>query len=224
MSMTNVTELLPSSRELLQNRIEGIFFRRGFTFEYTDFVLNSYSEPWRHYHNCDHILKMLDLLLETDGRHMSDDEFYAVELMIMYHDVEYKIGREKGWSENESAVVASRQLRDYVPNAMYLDVVCDGILATIQHEVPDQNWNHFMGLFLDIDLLAGLGATSKEFKANTALIQREFEPLYTASEYHAGRIKWAEGFLDRSKIFITPQFEKYEAVARENLRALIAGR
>ena len=216
--MTNTIELLSPSREILQNRIATIFFRQGKTFDHMDFVLDSYSEPWRHYHNCNHILNML----EADCRDISGQELDAIELMIIYHDVVYKIGREKGWNENESAAVAAKQLRDSVMNPMHVAVVSEGILATINHEVPDQNWHHFIGLFLDIDLLAGLGTSAEEFQANTALIQREFEPLYTASEYHAGRVKWAESFLERSKIFVTPQFEKYEAVARENLKALIA--
>jgi predicted metal-dependent HD superfamily phosphohydrolase len=201
-----------------------IFDSKRLSFAHRDFILDSYSEPWRHYHNCDHILKMLDILKSADRSQISEAEFFTIELMIIYHDVVYKIGRkEKGWSENESAAVAARQLRECALNPMYVEVVCEGILATINHEVPDQNWSHFMGLFLDIDMLAGLGTTWEEFADNTNKIQREYEPLYTADEYQAGRVKWAEGFLKRTRIFVSPQFEKYEIVARENLKTLIDG-
>lgn len=166
---------------------------------------------------------MLDLLELADKSQISASELTTVNLMIIYHDVAYKIGREKGWSENESAAVAAQQLRDCALNPMYVEVVCEGILATINHEVPDENWSHFMGLFLDIDMLAGLGTNWEEFADNTNKIQREYEPLYTTDEYQAGRVKWAEGFIKRDWIFVTRQFKQYELVARENLKTLIAG-
>ena len=160
-------QLKQLTKDMLQNRIAGIFFSRGLTFEHMDFVLDSYSEPWRHYHNCAHILKMHNILLETDCTLLSDEELFAIELMFIYHDVIIKIGREKGWSERESAVVASKQLRYFESNMrpLFVDMVLEGILATINHEVPEKAWNHFIGLFLDIDLLAGLGTCAEEFEA-----------------------------------------------------------
>jgi predicted metal-dependent HD superfamily phosphohydrolase len=211
------------SRELLRQKITEIFECKRLSFAHRDFILDSYSEPWRHYHNCDHILKMLSLLGSADRSDVSVEELNAIEMMIIYHDVIYKIVREKGWNENESVVVASRQLRACLLPPALIDVVCEGILATVDHQVPEPNWTQFIGLFLDIDMLAGLGTTWVEFAANTNKIQREYEPLYTADEYQTGRVKWAEGFIKRDKIFVTPQFEQYEVVARENLKTLIAG-
>lgn len=212
-----VSSRTSTSRDLLEQKILKIFSKGPLLQEQIVFILDSYSEPWRQYHNCDHILKMLDLLQVVGAENLSADDIHAIQVMIIYHDVVYKIGREKGWNESESAAVASRQLKVNSFSSDLLDLVCTGIIATTNHELPDAKWKHLMGLFLDIDLFVGFGATWKEFDANTKLLETEFSPLYTVVEYRDGRAKFAKTFLERDAIFITSHFCEYEQEVRRSL-------
>ncbi len=215
------------SHESLRHKISLVGDRnKPLSEEQKNRVINSYSEPWRHYHNCDHILNMFNIFEESTFSHrLSEEETQAIQLMIIFHDDTYKLSREKGWNERESAKWAMFELSKASYELRFADMVWTGVVASTTHSLEDVpvDWHNSIGMFLDIDLLAGLGTTWEEFIANTKRIEREFEPLYTASEYQAGRIKWAENFLTRDKIFQTPGFAQYESVAQENLQRLIAG-
>lgn len=210
------------SRELLRQHILFIFERNPLSNEQVDFILDSYSEPWRHYHNCDHILKMLDILWKTAA--LSDEDYInSIEIMIVYHDLLLKLGRDPGWSERMSADKAEKDLEQAGYEVGFITLVFGGVHATAHHTlgtVLPQNQNT-ISVFLDIDILAGLGTSWEEFDGITKQIQREYEPLYTAAEFRDGRAKWAKSFLDRPQIFLSPQFAQHELVARENLQRYI---
>ncbi len=213
---------ITTPRDNLKTEIERIFATRPLSEEQMDLILDAYSESWRKYHNCDHILRALDLLKQLQPQ-VGAEYLHAIEIMIVYHDVVYKLGREKGWNERESAVVAAKHLVSIGYDATFIDIVVAGIECTITHTVPDDlgNWAAFIEPLLDVDLLAGFGTSWEEFSEKTHLIGLEYTPLYTKSEYQAGRATWAKSFLEKPKIFHNPSLVEYEILARENLQRTI---
>lgn len=218
-----------SSKHALTNsrsRLEQIIFEscRGtpLSSEKVQTILDSYSEPWRHYHNCDHILKCFTLFEQCDKSHLNADEIYAIRWMLIFHDAILKIGREKGWSELQSARMSNQFLMGVVPENI-LSIIYYGIMASINHKcqhVP-LDWEPAISLFLDIDLLAGLGTSYQELVTITRLVEREYEPMYTKEEFKAGRISWVETFLTRERIFQSSVFSHHEKMVRRNLRLIM---
>jgi predicted metal-dependent HD superfamily phosphohydrolase len=211
-----------SPREQLEVEIERIFAQKPLADEYVEFILGSYSEPWRRYHNCEHILKMLDWLQATkiplDSQYLT-----ALEVMVIYHDVIYKIGREKAYNECASATIAGKHLQSAGYDSIFVELVTEGVECTIAHQVkPDlPMWSDFIQPLIDIDLLAGMGKSGDDFTNNTELIRQEYSPLYTDAEIARGRAKWAKSMLTRPSIYLSSYFQQYEAYARENLGRLV---
>lgn len=211
-----------TSRDRLEAEIETIFAQRPLCEEHVELILDAYSEAWRQYHNCDHILLALNLVRQLQPR-ISAEYRLAIEIMIVYHDVIYKLGREKGWNERESAAIAGKQLAHAGYDPTFIELIVAGIECTIDHAVPESlyNWAPYIEPLLDVDLLAGFGTSWEEFSERTRLIGLEYSPLYTAEEYRFGRAKFAKAFLEKPKIFHDPCLNEYEILARENLQRTI---
>lgn len=207
------------SRELLRQKILEISSRKPLSDDQIEFILDSYSESWRHYHNCDHILKMINIFEQCDKSSLTALEQLAIQFMKVWHDVFYKLGRDSGWNERKSANRSEADLEQAGYEVEFISLVCGGIFATDRHTLMTVHPRNqaVVSVFLDIDLLAGLGTSWEEFAGITQQIQREYEPLYTAAEFQVGRVKWAKSFLDRPQIFLSPEFAQYETVARANL-------
>lgn len=184
-------------------------------------IIDRYNEPWRRYHNESHILKMLDIVDEIIPVSIfSPEERTLLQSMIIFHDVEFKLNREPGWNERESAAFARACLERAKATESYIRKIEVGVIATITHTldgVPEE-LHEVVELLIDTDLRAGLGTNSTEFNYNTVNIGMEYDPLYTIVEYQTGRKKWAKGMLAREKIFLTDWFAHHESTARENLR------
>ena len=169
-------------------------------------IIEHYNEPWRRYHNKSHILKMLDIVEEIiPVSILTPEERLLLQSMIIFHDVQYKLNREPGWNERESAAFARACLERAKAAESYIRMIEIGVLATITHSldgVPEE-LHEVVGLLIDTDLRAGLGTNSTEFRYITINIGMEYDPLYTIVEYQTGRKKWAKGMLAREKIFLT---------------------
>ena len=216
--MLFIDHRIESPRTLLEAEIERIFTHQPLDSDHVEFILNSYSEPWRAYHNCEHILRTLDLLKQLQPQ-VGGEYVRALEIMAVYHDVVYKLRREKGWNERESAIIAGKQLVAAGYKGIFVELVVAGIECTIEHTVPESlsNWAKFIWPLIDADLLAGFGTSWKEFSEKTRLIGLEYAPLFTTDEYRASRAEFAKTFLLRPKIFHDPVLSEYEFLVRENL-------
>ena len=214
---------ITTPRDQLEAEIERIFASHPLDSDHVELVLDSYSEPWRAYHNCEHILKMLKTLKEL-SLDFEPEYIQVIEIMIVYHDVRLKLGREKGWNERESAVLAARHLQAAGYGPILVEIATEGIECSIDHKLlPSlESWKDFVGLFLDIDLFAGFGTNWDEFSRNTSLIEQEFSPIYTSEEYRLGRAHFATSFLDRGQIFLTEHFAKHEEAVRASLTRMAA--
>lgn len=184
-------------------------------------IVLAYSEHWRTYHNCSHILLMLHRSRQSDV-YLSDWMRQCLEVMILYHDIYYKVGGKQGTNKMMSAKWAVDDLAAAPVSLVRLrEVVNQGIKATATHTLSEVNpeYREVVSLLLDLDLW-GLGQSPEIFADNTEQIWREFMPIATRKQFDAGRAAWARTFLARPIIYHTPAFMSLEAMARHNLTQL----
>lgn len=182
-------------------------------------IVAAYNEPWRTYHNESHILQMLQLA----SRENNLETRQRLELLILYHDVWYKVGQQPGTNERNSAEWAIADFGDIrdVDTVRLTRMLRQGILATATHTLDEVNPNYVeeVSLLLDLDLW-GLGQSPEYFQANTEAIWCEFQPIATRKQYDEGRAAWAKSFLKRDAIYHVEPYLGLEHKARENLAAL----
>lgn len=181
-------------------------------------IYAAYAEHWRVYHGARHVVHMFNLLDQLYQPWMNRR---AIELMILYHDVWYKVGREPGLNERMSAEWATRDIEQFAPDLV--DLVSQGILATEKHELDGvqdaDDYKHNVAVFLSLDLW-GLGQDWQGFVNDTKAIWAEYMPIATREEFNRGRAAWAQEFLERSHIYPGQTFANREEVARANLQRL----
>ena len=186
-------------------------------------ILNAYCESWRTYHNADHIIQMLRLSRHTDIN-LSDEERQRLELMILYHDVWYKVGRSAGENEKQSAQWAVDDLAGASDELIRLRrCLQQGINATATHSLADTNpvYVDEIATLLDLDLW-GLGQEPESFQEDTEKVWQEYQPIATREEFDNGRSIWAQNFLSsRNQIYFTEPFLDREEMAQRNLKQLV---
>lgn len=177
-------------------------------------LVERYSEKGRAYHNLSHIKALLD----TNKRYGSLIENpQAVFFAIWFHDAIYNT--QAGDNEEQSAVMAVQALtRMAVPEDTIL-LVQKMILATKHHGAEGLSLDG--KLFLDFDLSI-LGREAAIYKAYSNAIRIEYGWVPEAL-YKQGRRKVLGGFLQREKIYYSPQLaEEFEAQARRNMENELA--
>lgn len=191
-------------------------------------VIAAYQENHRDYHDIRHPAQMLLMYETLRGAHQVIDHTYDHDLMVLlivFHDVIIKVGRESGWNEKVSAEYAVNALGALDVNDKLIRYVSCGILASAQHRLASsalilpENVFETILLFLDIDL-AGLGQSAAGFADDTERVWHEFRAHLERKVYDEGRAAWAARFLERPFTYHTEFFEAYEARAIKNLRAL----
>lgn len=183
-------------------------------------IINAYGEAWRHYHSTTHILTLRDQLHTISTPELNEVQYATLTRILIYHDVWYKVGRERGENERKSAEWACNDLSPHL-SEIELRGVEQGILATIDHtlDAVDTQYHAEVGLFLDLDLM-GLGQSPDGFDQDTEEVWEEYRPIATRQEYDTGRRAWATQFLARERLYHTSHFAHLEAQARRNLEAL----
>jgi hypothetical protein len=148
--LSNQLEL--TSRVRLEDEITQIFTDKALFDSQIGFILNSYSEKWREFHNCDYVLRLLELLSKTDTSNLSSAEYKAVQAMIVYHRVEYKLGHEKNWNAEESRETAGKALTFLGYDLSFLRTMESGIRALGFHSLDnvEESDQLAIGLFLDL--------------------------------------------------------------------------
>lgn len=184
-------------------------------------VAQSYFEDWRTYHNATHLMDMLEVL-----RQMTlDAEFkLRVGLLVLYHDVFYKVGRPRGDNEVMSAewAIHDLELTGHPKTIALAPLVHQGILATITHSLDqiDDCYQKEVALLIDLDLW-GLGTNRRTFEQNTERIWYEQRYTQTKNEFRASQKAWATNLLDRPSVYLTKYAENRERQARRNLWQLV---
>lgn len=170
-------------------------------------ALPFYSDPGRAYHNAAHVRAVLDALA---CRHVLTE---TLALATWGHDLIYDPRR--GDNEARSAEMFGTWLTaqghaERVPEITAL------ILAT-RHAAPPET--RAGALLVDADLSI-LGAAAPAFASYDAAIRQEYA-FVPEEAYREGRARVLRGFLERNRIYSTPEFAELEGQARENLSAAL---
>ncbi|PTT91814.1 N-methyl-D-aspartate receptor NMDAR2C subunit [Pelomonas sp. HMWF004] len=176
-------------------------------------LLARYAEPHRAYHTPQHLAECLALFDEFRALAQRPAE---VEIALWFHDAVYDVHRHDNeavsadWAR--TALLAAGDAPDAAERVAAL------VLAT-RHSVapttPDEQ------LLVDIDL-AILGAAPARFAEYEAQIRVEYG-FVPPAVFQEKRGAILAGFLARPVLYGTPALrERFEAVARANLRQAIA--
>ncbi|WP_221090249.1 HD domain-containing protein [Deinococcus aquaedulcis] len=168
-----------------------------------------YAEAHRAYHNTAHVEAMLGALA---ARGVLSP---ALALAVWGHDLIYD--PRAGDNEARSAEVFGMWLAGQGAPAELVAQVQVLILATQHRALPATREE---ALLVDADL-GILGAEPRAFAAYDAAIRQEYRHV-PGPLYRIGRRKVLQGFLNRERIYTTPEFAGLEAQARANLAGAIA--
>lgn len=169
----------------------------------------SYSEPFRAYHNWEHIGEMLALL---DAYSSIAEDRLALEMAIWFHDVIYDTRSQT--NEADSADLMEDAVgRAGWGNLPLIKEIRALILDTDHKGEPNRPDGQ---LIVDIDL-AILGAQGDRFMRYEAGIRSEYAWV-EEENYKKGRAAILTRFLERPQIYRVPSLtERFEVGARANL-------
>jgi predicted metal-dependent HD superfamily phosphohydrolase len=174
-------------------------------------IHRAYSEPHRHYHTLEHIAHALGRFDDIRSRVGAAD---AAELALWLHDFVYD-PRAKD-NEARSAAYAKRLLTEGGVVPAVGERVTDLIMATCHVSPPDAPDARYV---VDADLSI-LGAPAAAFDRYERQVRQEYA-FVSEPDWRAGRARILRVFLDRPRIFLTPEFAPLEGPARANLERSI---
>ena len=169
----------------------------------------AYSDKSRFYHNLSHLGNMYNQLLEV--KNLIDD-FDVVLFSLFYHDVVYDSSKKD--NEERSADFARERMQTLGFSEERILKCVAQILETKGHSISKDNDTNF---FTDADLSI-LGLDWDLYSEYAQNVRKEYSN-YPTIIYKMGRRKVLKHFLVMERIFKTDHFfEKFEVLARENLR------
>ncbi len=173
-------------------------------------IIEKYSEKHRYYHNFIHIEKMFSKYTENISE---TDNFNAVFLSILYHDVVYE--PKNSDNEEKSALFAEKHLQEFGFTPIIIEKIKKMILSTQKHiDLLNEFDNKF---FLDLDLMI-LASELEEYKIYARRIRKEYA-FVPKILYKIKRKQVLNNFLNSERIFLTDFFyEKLEEKARRNIK------
>lgn len=169
-------------------------------------VVRAYAEPHRHYHTGEHIARTLGLF---DGVRERLRRPAEAELAVWLHDVVYD--PQAADNEERSADLAEAML--VAGGAAAAVPAVRALIIATRHAEPSEE--HDARYVVDADLSI-LGAPPAEFDRYEGQVRREYAHVPEA-EWRERRPRVLRAFLDRARIYATPEFAHWETPARTNL-------
>lgn len=174
-----------------------------------DDVLARWAEPYRHYHNLDHLRATLDV---ADAHAGWADNIDLVRLALFFHDVVYD--PEAAGNEQASADVSATLLNLCSVPSESRDEVHRLVRLTADHSVDPSDRDG--SLLADADL-AVLAWDWPEYQAYAEAIRAEYAHV-PDDLFRAGRANVLTGLLALPTLYrIEPLRVRWEAKARGNL-------
>jgi predicted metal-dependent HD superfamily phosphohydrolase len=170
-------------------------------------VLARYAEPHRAYHTGEHIARTLTLFDGVRARLNEPDE---AELAVWLHDLVYD--PQAADNEARSAEIAAGWLASGGAESPRIERVRALIMATRHAAAPEGDDARYV---VDADLSI-LGAPPAEFDRYETQVRREYA-FRSEAEWRTGRARLLRTFLTRPRLFLTPEFARFEGPARDNL-------
>lgn len=176
-------------------------------------LLSAWCEPHRRYHSVQHLR---DILTRVEELSAHADDLDAVRLAAWYHDSVYAGLPD---DEERSARRAEAELSKLdVPPAM-VDEVARLVRLTITHDPAPGDHN---GEVLSDADLAPLAVSRDLYRRNSGEIREEYQHI-PDEVFRKGRLQVLAALLDGPGVFRTaPGRQRWEAVARDNMRAEMA--
>jgi predicted metal-dependent HD superfamily phosphohydrolase len=168
-----------------------------------------HAEPQRRYHTFEHVHAMWGVIVDTLAPEAPSS---AVCVAVWYHDSIYDPKAKN--NEEASAKLADETLETCGAPSDVRERVTALIMSTKTHQPADDAFES--RLLIDADL-ATLGASPDVYDTYAQAIRAEYAWVEDAA-YRTGRAAVLRSFLDRERIYITPQiYASHETRARENL-------
>lgn len=176
------------------------------------FLYDSYSQPYRYYHNLNHIQTCLQDFRQVSALAVNPE---LVELAIWYHDIIYDVTRFD--NERKSADFAFGVCRKIGLSEEAAQEVYNLILYTYHVKYPETNDQK---IIVDVDL-AILGKPSAEYDAYEKAIRKEYAHVPT-EEFRKARKTILLAFLEKLSIYSLDYFRiRYQRQAVENIQHAI---
>jgi predicted metal-dependent HD superfamily phosphohydrolase len=177
-------------------------------------LVNAYSEPDRHYHNLNHIDRVLTTI---DRFKLELQDPIAVKLAAWFHDFVYD--PQASDNEAQSAELAKKLLTELNTPAETIDRTQQLIMATQGHQINPIDADRC--IFLDADL-AILGTDPAQYQTYARSIRQEYSWVSDV-KYRLERTRVLESFLQRDRLYYTELlFDELESIARVNIKQEIA--
>ena len=176
-------------------------------------LVAAYASPNRYYHTLEHIRQVLQTvqLLKDYAKNLE-----IVRLAVWFHDVVYD--SQATDNEERSADYADKLLNDLEIPISAISATTHLILKTKHHQAEQNDFDSLV--LLDADL-AIFGSPPHQYQQYVWAIRQEYSWI-PEQQYRVGRRQVLEKFLQRQKIYYTPQMVAVaEAIARQNLKAEI---
>ena len=177
-------------------------------------ALVHYRQPHRGYHDTGHLEELMRLARE----HVPDLDD-SEQLALLFHDAVYVPGAPSGNNEKLSALLMKATAATLKLTGVDLERAA-GIVEATQHAAPPPA---AAARVCDLDLWR-LAAPWEEFQRHTLGIRHENLHLHANEPaFWKARSNFLATFLARPFLYATPYFrERFEAMARENLKRSIA--
>lgn len=169
------------------------------------FAQERYEANGLPYHNWDHVVAMMAMLLDWNPL-LSEEDRIALEMAILFHDVVYDPQRSD--NEERSAIIATHQL-SRTKYSHLSDQVASAILATAHHHPT----NELEKLLVDLDLAI---LASDQYDEYTQAIRKEFS-FVSDDDFKKGRGRFLEAYLAKEPLFWTTYGTALTAKAKANM-------
>lgn len=178
-------------------------------------IVGTYSEPWRFFHNLEHLQELFDIARKR-GLVLTREQ----QLALVFHDAVYVPGAPAGRNERQSALLF-RSVAPQLKGPVDVELVCRIIEETAQHGATCAQSAVVQGLDL-----SSLAAAPLDFCAYNELVwleNRHFFPQegggFDRKAFDKERLKFLLA-LAQKDCFFPPAFADLEEVARENIEGL----
>jgi predicted metal-dependent HD superfamily phosphohydrolase len=171
-------------------------------------LVELYSQEERHYHTLKHIHAMLVFLEKNKNKIRS---WESVVCATWYHDSVYEANSKT--NEEDSAVLMREDLLSLGVPEDLVESIASLIIDTKKHYPTGSNPDALLFLDADLSILAKPAHIYDTYSAN---IRKEYAWV-PEEEYKKGRVAVLQNFLNREKIYFSPDMDTHEAIARENL-------
>lgn len=199
-------------RKRLENRWSGLMHGLGAkpNIEMRDWLIMSWSEPHRHYHDFHHLYECLKFACAPEPNEI---DLRSAQFALWFHDCVYYPGMDN--NETLSLLHAQDFVRmEGLPAKVGADVSA-AVKATFYGDRPP--WRPAAMLAHDADL-AILGQDKKRYAEYAEGVWREWRGVVSSREFCSARACILGRFLRRKRIYLTSWFqERFEAMAQMNL-------